>query len=203
VIPQPSFMIVGGLCRRALFAPAAVLVSPGRAMQTCGAVGSARKIGAAVRAESAGPAVLVRADRSSAVLARGISAPASVSSAVVAVGIAAATRCHQVLGCVVRPIAVKVVGAQRRPGEGAAAPVTGRSHSTELVVENEPANRDFAVLGRKGMGRQVAGWPRVTHTRHFSPAWRTTDPGERARALGVPKPPPVIDGQLDMFGGAA
>jgi DNA modification methylase len=29
--------------------------------------------------------------------------------------------------------------------------------------------------------------------------WRTSDPAERARALGVPKPPPVIDGQGDLF----
>jgi DNA modification methylase len=29
--------------------------------------------------------------------------------------------------------------------------------------------------------------------------WRTTDPGERARALGVPKPPPVTTGQGDLF----
>lgn len=29
--------------------------------------------------------------------------------------------------------------------------------------------------------------------------WRTSDPGERARALGVPKPPPVIDGQRSLF----
>jgi len=29
--------------------------------------------------------------------------------------------------------------------------------------------------------------------------WRTADPGERARALGVPKPPPVMDGQGDLF----
>jgi DNA modification methylase len=30
-------------------------------------------------------------------------------------------------------------------------------------------------------------------------AWRTTDPGERARALGVPKPPPVPEGQASLF----
>lgn len=30
--------------------------------------------------------------------------------------------------------------------------------------------------------------------------WRTTDPGERARALGVAKPPPVTDDQIDLFG---
>ena len=29
--------------------------------------------------------------------------------------------------------------------------------------------------------------------------WRTQDPAERARALGVPKPPPVMDGQGDLF----
>ena len=31
--------------------------------------------------------------------------------------------------------------------------------------------------------------------------WRTTDPGERARVLGVPKPDPVPEGQLGMFDG--
>jgi DNA modification methylase len=30
-------------------------------------------------------------------------------------------------------------------------------------------------------------------------AWRTADPAERARALGVPKPPPVFDGQEPLF----
>ena len=30
--------------------------------------------------------------------------------------------------------------------------------------------------------------------------WRTADPAERARALGVPKPPPVPQGQMDLFG---
>jgi DNA modification methylase len=30
--------------------------------------------------------------------------------------------------------------------------------------------------------------------------WRTTDPGERAKAMQVPKPPPVADGQGSLFG---
>jgi hypothetical protein len=30
--------------------------------------------------------------------------------------------------------------------------------------------------------------------------WRTQDPGERARAMDVPKPERPVDGQLDMFG---
>lgn len=29
--------------------------------------------------------------------------------------------------------------------------------------------------------------------------WRLNDPGERARALEVPKPPPVHDDQIPMF----
>jgi DNA modification methylase len=30
--------------------------------------------------------------------------------------------------------------------------------------------------------------------------WRTTDPGERARVLGTPKPPQQVEGQIDLFG---
>ena len=30
-------------------------------------------------------------------------------------------------------------------------------------------------------------------------AWRTTDPGQRAKAMQVPKPPAVPDGQDDLF----
>ena len=29
--------------------------------------------------------------------------------------------------------------------------------------------------------------------------WRTSDPAERARALGVPKPPPIPEGQASLF----
>jgi hypothetical protein len=29
--------------------------------------------------------------------------------------------------------------------------------------------------------------------------WRTTDPGERARLLGVDKPPVKVDGQFGLF----
>jgi DNA modification methylase len=31
--------------------------------------------------------------------------------------------------------------------------------------------------------------------------WRTSDPAERAKAMCVPKPPPVIDGQVSLFDG--
>lgn len=50
-----------------------------------------------------------------------------------------------------------------------------------------------SVLGRTGISVDMsADYCRLA-------AWRTADPGERARALDVPKPPPVIDGQGCLF----
>lgn len=50
-----------------------------------------------------------------------------------------------------------------------------------------------SVLGRHGVTVDMsADYCRLAR-------WRTTDPGERARALRVDKPPPVIDGQGDLF----
>jgi hypothetical protein len=50
-----------------------------------------------------------------------------------------------------------------------------------------------SVLGRTGVTvDRSADYCRLA-------AWRTADPGERARALGVPKPPPVADGQEALF----
>jgi hypothetical protein len=50
-----------------------------------------------------------------------------------------------------------------------------------------------AMLGRTGITvDRSADYCRLA-------AWRTADPAERARALGVPKPPPVIDGQGSLF----
>jgi DNA modification methylase len=45
------------------------------------------------------------------------------------------------------------------------------------------------ALGRHALGTDLsAGYCRLAR-------WRTTDPGERAKAWQVPKPPPVLDGQ--------
>jgi DNA modification methylase len=53
-----------------------------------------------------------------------------------------------------------------------------------------------SILGRIGVSIDLsADYCRLA-------AWRTTDPGERARALEVPKPPPVPDNQMDLFGEA-
>jgi hypothetical protein len=60
----------------------------------------------------------------------------------------------------------------------------GGTGTTALVAD---------VLGRTGISvDRSADYCRLAR-------WRTTDPGERARALGVPKPPPVPDGQGDLF----
>jgi len=49
-------------------------------------------------------------------------------------------------------------------------------------------------LGRIGIGvDRSADYCRIGK-------WRTNDPGERARALGLPKPPPQVAGQADLFG---
>lgn len=50
-----------------------------------------------------------------------------------------------------------------------------------------------SVLGRTGITiDRSADYCRLAQ-------WRTTDPAERARALGAPKPPPVSDGQGSLF----
>lgn len=50
-----------------------------------------------------------------------------------------------------------------------------------------------STLGRIGVGTDRSmDYCRIA-------AWRTTDPAERARALGVPKPPPVPEGQGSLF----
>ena len=50
-----------------------------------------------------------------------------------------------------------------------------------------------SVLGRIGIGvDRSMDYARIAR-------WRTSDPGERARALGLPKPPPVPEGQGSLF----
>ncbi|HMH92902.1 MAG TPA: hypothetical protein VK586_17680, partial [Streptosporangiaceae bacterium] len=60
----------------------------------------------------------------------------------------------------------------------------GGTGTTALVAD---------VLGRDGISfDRSAGYCAFAR-------WRTTDPGERAKAMQVPKPPPVPEGQGDMF----
>jgi hypothetical protein len=60
----------------------------------------------------------------------------------------------------------------------------GGTGTTALVAD---------ALGRHGLSfDRSADYGRLAK-------WRTTDPGERAKALQVPKPPPVMDGQGALF----
>ena len=53
------------------------------------------------------------------------------------------------------------------------------------------------VLGRAGIGiERSQDYCRLA-------TWRVNDPAERARALGVPRPPPVPQGQMGLFGDGA
>ena len=71
------------------------------------------------------------------------------------------------------------------PASGIVADPFGGTGTAALVAD---------VLGRTGISSDLsAGYCRLAQ-------WRTSDPGERARAMQVPKPPPVPDGQLAMFG---
>jgi DNA modification methylase len=63
----------------------------------------------------------------------------------------------------------------------------------------------FGGTGTTSLVADMHGRTGVTVDRSMDYAriaqWRTNDPGERARALGVPKPPPVPDGQGSLFDG--
>lgn len=73
------------------------------------------------------------------------------------------------------------------PAGGLVVDPFGGTGTTALVAD---------VFGRQGISvDRSADYGRLAR-------WRTNDPGERARALGVAKPPPVMDGQLDMLGEA-
>jgi site-specific DNA-methyltransferase (cytosine-N4-specific) len=64
----------------------------------------------------------------------------------------------------------------------------GGTGTTALVAD---------TLGRRGVSiDRSADYCRLA-------AWRTTNPAERARALGVPKPPKPMDGQGDLFEAAS
>lgn len=65
----------------------------------------------------------------------------------------------------------------------------------------------FGGTGTTALVADVLGRIGITVDRSMDYArlarWRTRDPAERARALGVPKPPPVPDGQGSLFDATA
>lgn len=70
--------------------------------------------------------------------------------------------------------------------------------SVDLIVTSPPYSALVAhAFGRVGISNDLS------HDYSRLAAWRTTDRGELARVLGVSKPPQQVDGQADLFGGAA
>jgi hypothetical protein len=65
--------------------------------------------------------------------------------------------------------------------------------------------RPFGGTGTTALVADVLGRCGITFDRSADycrlARWRTTDPAERAKAMQVPKPPPVPVGQQDLFGG--
>lgn len=88
-------------------------------------------------------------------------------------------------------------------------PRTGPWREYHLDDWTPPPTRPAVVVdpcggtGTAALVADVHGRTGVTFDRSMDychlARWRTRDPGERARALGVPKPPPVPDGQGSLF----
>jgi DNA modification methylase len=82
-------------------------------------------------------------------------------------------------------------------GYACACPQPGAPVRPAVVVDPFGGTGTTALVasmyGRTGISFDLSGdYCRLA-------AWRTTDPAERARALQVPKPPPVPDGQDSLF----
>lgn len=86
---------------------------------------------------------------------------------------------------------------RRITGYACACPDTSAPTRPAVIVD------PFGGTGTTAMVADVLGRTGITIDRSFGycrlSRWRTSDPAERARALGVPKPPPVIDGQRSLF----
>jgi DNA modification methylase len=78
---------------------------------------------------------------------------------------------------------LRIIAAWSPPG-GVVLDPFGGTGTTALAAD---------ILGRTGISVDAsADYCRIA-------AWRTTDPGERARAMRVPKPEPELEGQLSLL----
>jgi DNA modification methylase len=100
-------------------------------------------------------------------------------------------------GVRVRPLAVYGSTSATITGYACACPQPTAPTRPAAVLDPFGGTGTTALLahvsGRHGITADMsADYCRIA-------AWRTTDPGERARAMLVPKPPPVADGQETLF----
>jgi hypothetical protein len=90
-------------------------------------------------------------------------------------------------------------GLSLRTITGYACACQGASAPARPAVVVDP----FGGTGTTALVADVLGRTGITIDRSLDycrlARWRTTDPAERARALGVPKPPPVPEGQASLF----
>jgi DNA modification methylase len=70
--------------------------------------------------------------------------------------------------------------------------------TTPALVLDPFAGTGTTMLVASALGRTGVGVDRSMDYARLA-RWRTNDPGERARAMQVPKPPPVPDGQAALF----
>ncbi|MCW2899301.1 MAG: methylase domain protein [Streptosporangiaceae bacterium] len=70
------------------------------------------------------------------------------------------------------------------------------------VVVDPFGGTGTTALAARALGRNAISFD-LSHDYARLAQWRTTDPGELARVLGKPKPPPVVPGQGDLFANEA
>lgn len=193
---------VGGMRDAAFVAPTAVLIPTFGAVRVLAATRAAGEVRAPIGAVPLSATVLTYGEERLPTLGAGprVGRLSPMPSAIVSVGVASPAGRDQVVRHVVGGVAVQMVRADRDPGQRHGTPVTRQRLSADLLVENDPADRDLPVATRERVMRQVPRWSSDSHSHHSSLPWRTTDPGQLAKAMRVPKPPPQTDGQLDLFG---
>lgn len=86
---------------------------------------------------------------------------------------------------------------RRNTGYACACATTDAPTRSGVIVD------PFGGTGTTALVADVFGRTGITIDRSADycrlATWRTSDPAERARALGVPKPPPVLEGQTSLF----
>jgi DNA modification methylase len=98
-----------------------------------------------------------------------------------------------------REWALRAARPDRITGHGCACPTPDAPTRPAIVVDPFGGTGCTALVasvhGRVGLSFDLS------HDYGRLAKWRTSDPGERARALGVPKPPPVSPEQGSLFDG--
>lgn len=189
----------------ALVAATPVFVPRRGSMLAACSVRAAGEVRASARAVALPCPMLTDGQERRAAVSTGLrhSRPTPVPGSIIPIGVTATTGWDEVLRPIVGGVAIEVVSADRFPSQFVRTPMTNGRSSGEFVVQHDPADECLPVPACEWMVWHVTARPRGFHGSHSSSAWRTTDPGERARAMRVPRPERPVDGQQELFGGVA